>query len=123
MKYLIVLFSMTASLAAFSAPIFCKSTDGQFNITVANDWQSAELTKNGQTIEFGQLNCQSAFTAVVRREGSPLVRCNSANVADAGYTLYVFRPHGATDPVGTLSTESLIGTRKIADLNCVAAQN
>jgi hypothetical protein len=115
------ILSLTAAVSAFAAPITCQSTQGDYAIEVSSNLQSATIERDGQVIRWGDMTCYDVFTQQVRSEGVPLVDCHSTGIYDAGYSVYLYRPQGAVDPVGTV--DSLAGARKIADLNCVEAAN
>lgn len=110
--------------SAMAEPIFCKGRDNSGNLwSVAVGWDlaSATVRKNNRPVQFGELTCNNIFTQEVRPEGNPIVSCHSVDVVDAGYNVYLYKPHHTNKIVGPLSQVWIGGTRPLAKLSCVAA--
>ena len=110
------------SNVAVAAPMFCRG--GKFTVSVSSNHKRADVYENNKPAMFGALGCVSNFTMVFRPEGSPVLACKTIQpVADAGLSIYLFRPHNTNKLVGTLTTQTIAGPRKLTDLTCVHAMH
>ena len=121
---------MTLGLIAnlsFAAPMFCKGTNG-YTLSVSDNLKKATIKKDGQPVQFGQLNCMALVPPCVPSHGnaiecSPILNCNTAeHVADAGFNASI-RLTPRTQLMGKISKQSFVGPIEVSQLKCVAALN
>jgi hypothetical protein len=105
---------------SFAAPIHCFSKDNKtgYTVTLNNQQNQAIVKNNGEEVVFGTLSCYPDDSG----NNSQLTYCHSDGVADAGYSAVL--KIGTTDLYEmVLSEVSFFGSKQIAELACIAAQN
>jgi hypothetical protein len=104
---------MLIGTSAMAAPISCAHTRSKYQVWVHNDHRTAELSIGGKPTQFGKLVC---------RAGKRLV-CASPHVADAGYQATFTRNPDSRALTVQVDEFWFGGTRPLAALPCVEAQN
>ena len=122
MKTNLLIGIMIASQASFGAPIFCSG--GKWNLAISSNNRTANLTVNGEEIEFGKMKCSVVYPKPSDQTLKAFLNCRTAqHVADAGFFATIKLEVPGVDMKGKLSETTFAGPRELADLKCVGAAN
>lgn len=124
MKLSALIVLAVAANMSFAAPMFCSGTNG-FRMSVSSNLKKAKVEKNNRPVMFGDLNCATLYPRCIPKPGEqcrPVLMCNTAeHVADAGFHAIIRLELPGKEIKGSLSSQSIMGPRKVSDLKCVAA--
>lgn len=119
MKFASILVLAIVANISFAAPIFCEGSNG-YQLETSSNLKTAEITKNGQELQFGSLSCVVLTPRCPNC--APTLSCHTAeHVADAGYSASIKMQSPGTDMHGKIVENTFAGAREVSILKCVGA--
>lgn len=121
MKLAIALISVLSfAQIASAAPISCAEKTNPYHITVSSDHKTAQVTKDGEELMFGDLECRIPHSTT---PNSAFLVCQSPHVADAGYIASFYYVHKSLIMYARLGEFWFGGTHDRGTLSCVQAMH